>query len=268
MFEKKFTLDYPASDIYSKRVIRRVQKELLKMALEICSILQNHDIPYFITCGTLLGAVRHSGFIPWDDDFDLFLFDDSYDEAIGVLKKTISSNLLVHGVENDPHYFAAWNRIINLNTATLDGGLYNPHNKILKYQCIGVDLYRLKKINENSIKQYKDEEALRFFERKKNIGLISKGEYLAHCEQLKGSLSEPIRASDTGVDVFMFMLLLKNALPINSVLPLKSYRFEGEIFYGPSDHDFVLKSLYGDYKKIPNFDQRRPHFKAVKFFNQ
>ena len=67
--------------------IKRVQERLLKMAKEIASILEDHDIPYQIAFGTLLGAVRHKGFIPWDDDFDFFLFDDSYEKAMEVLQK-------------------------------------------------------------------------------------------------------------------------------------------------------------------------------------
>ena len=53
--------------------IKRVQKRLLEMGTVIARILEKHDIPYMITFGTLLGAVRHHGFIPWDDDFDIFL---------------------------------------------------------------------------------------------------------------------------------------------------------------------------------------------------
>ena len=62
--------------MYTQEDVKKVQKRLLEMAVVIRDILEAHQIPYFITYGTLLGAVRHKGFIPWDDDFDLYLFDE------------------------------------------------------------------------------------------------------------------------------------------------------------------------------------------------
>ena len=55
--------------------VKRVQETLLKMAKTIAGILEANDIPYMIAFGTLLGAVRHIVFIPWDDDFEFYLFD-------------------------------------------------------------------------------------------------------------------------------------------------------------------------------------------------
>ena len=51
--------------------IIKIQERLLYMAKAIKHVLENNNIPYFITYGTLLGAVRHRGFIPWDDDIDV-----------------------------------------------------------------------------------------------------------------------------------------------------------------------------------------------------
>ena len=65
------------------------------MAVVIRDILESHNIPYFITYGTLLGAVRHQGFIPWDDDFDFYLFDDSYDKAIHALRAEMPVNMFL-----------------------------------------------------------------------------------------------------------------------------------------------------------------------------
>ena len=64
--------------------MKQIQERLLSMAKSICGILENNEIPYMITLGTLLGAVRHGGFIPWDTDFDLHLFDESYDVKLDV----------------------------------------------------------------------------------------------------------------------------------------------------------------------------------------
>ena len=73
--------------MYTQEDIRKVQQCLLRMAKEIAGVLEGNGIQYFIAYGTLLGAVRHQGFIPWDDDLDFYLFDDSYDRAIELLRE-------------------------------------------------------------------------------------------------------------------------------------------------------------------------------------
>ena len=80
-------IDFPEVPGYPKETLKKVQGRLLEMAKSICSILEKNDIPYMLAVGTLLGAVRHQGFIPWDDDFDIFIFDDVYEDAIKCLRK-------------------------------------------------------------------------------------------------------------------------------------------------------------------------------------
>ena len=75
--------------------IKRVQNRLLEMGKVIADILERNNIPYMITFGTLLGAVRHGGFIPWDDDFDMFLFEDSYEKAMEVLSKELPMDMFL-----------------------------------------------------------------------------------------------------------------------------------------------------------------------------
>lgn len=72
--------------------VPRVQQVLLSMAVSIRDVLDRHDIPYMMAYGTLLGAVWHKGFIPWDDDLDFYLFDDSYERAIQYLREELPAD--------------------------------------------------------------------------------------------------------------------------------------------------------------------------------
>ena len=98
--------------------VKRIQSRLLEMAVAVRDILEKHHIPYFLTYGSLLGAVRHQGFIPWDDDFDLYLFDDSYDEAMKVLGAELPGDMFLEYWETEPLFFHAWAHVKDMHSRT------------------------------------------------------------------------------------------------------------------------------------------------------
>ena len=69
--------------------VRDIQLVLLEMAKDIDAICQKNNIPYFLNGGSALGAVRHEGFIPWDDDFDIGMMYSDYVRFIQVLKEQL-----------------------------------------------------------------------------------------------------------------------------------------------------------------------------------
>lgn len=258
-------LDFPTTTGYTKKDVKKVQSILLEMAKIACRILEFHKIPYFITNGTLLGAVRHKAFIPWDDDFDIFLFDDTYQNAIRCLKNDLPEHLIIHSIENDTHYFHAWNRVKNLKTKIIPNQMYHQDNNILKYQCLSIDLYRIKKMKEDDVENYKITEALEFFKRKLQSGLIDNEEYNKNIKKLNAKLNKlqnnKLKKSIT--DIYMFMLLLKKPLHPRDIFPLREYCFEDTNFLGPNNYKNVLTSLYGDYRTIPEYRERKTKIKRI-----
>lgn len=264
--EHLYSLDFPTHPGYGRDQIQHVQNVVLDMGVQVCRILERHGLPYFITNGTLVGAALYESFVPWDDDFDLFLFDDTYDEAMRVLQAELPGHLIVHGIQNDPLYFPAWNRIKNVQSHALDSGLYNPDNRLLKYPCLSVDLYRIKKTPRNRVDLYKIEEALVFFEKKHRFGIIDTPQYEASVNPLRQKKTEleALVAGLSDEDVYMFMVMLKQPLRHNELFPLKRYTFSGHSFWGPQSSDALLSSLYGpDYKTIPDYERRNTRFSQV-----
>ena len=155
--------------------IKQIQDRLLNIALEITSILEKHEIPHFIGYGTLLGAVRHQGFIPWDDDFDFFLFDDSYEEAINVLRKELNQNYFVEDKLTEENFFHGWSRVKDLNSVV--SYKEKTDDSIYRKQGLTIDLFRAYYTSFGNLNQFMNEQKLSYLNRKLKHGIISENEY-------------------------------------------------------------------------------------------
>lgn len=88
-------------------------------------------------------GVRHKGFIPWDDDFDFYLFDESYDDALKVLKQNLPNNMFLEYFDTEPLYFHAWAHVKDLYTEC-DCQQF-PQDGAYAHHGVSIDLYRTKK---------------------------------------------------------------------------------------------------------------------------
>lgn len=92
--------------------LKVVQNEGLKILVEVDRICKKHNIKYFLESGTLLGAVRHKGFIPWDDDVDIALLRDDYERLIKVLQEELSDQYFLQMHQTDNNFPFGFARIL------------------------------------------------------------------------------------------------------------------------------------------------------------
>ena len=85
-------------------LLRRQQLVMLEMAKVLDRICKKHNIPYFLYAGSLLGAIRHDGFIPWDDDFDVALLRKDYHRLLKILPDELPSNIVLQSNDTDKNY--------------------------------------------------------------------------------------------------------------------------------------------------------------------
>lgn len=91
--------------------LRQLQLEELDILKEFVHICDKYDLGYYLVGGTLLGAVRHSGFIPWDDDIDVAMLRGDYERFAEVCQAELDPQYFYQSSETDPYYFLTYAKI-------------------------------------------------------------------------------------------------------------------------------------------------------------
>lgn len=231
-------------------LLKRLQAIEFEMAVAIKDIFERNGIRYVIEYGSLLGAVRHGGFIPWDDDFDYVVFEDDYEKASEALRKELPEKYVLHDRRSDPNYFYSFSKVRHLHSIAIEEGFTDN----LIYKGISIDLFK-GRIEKNN--RY----ARRLF--------IAKSHLKSHWNKAKSmrSITEWgkvfLYALKTGYVGLFHSLAWKSDyfhkspdtdqyfIPLDKYLPLSTVLFNGVAFAAPHDYDYVLTDRYGDWRSIP-----------------
>lgn len=107
----KKSLLYESDEEMDPHALETVHELLLYMLLTVDKICKKHGIRYFLAGGTLLGAIRHHGFIPWDDDVDIMLLRPDYNRLLRILAKELPEPFFLQTTETEPGYHQAFAKI-------------------------------------------------------------------------------------------------------------------------------------------------------------
>jgi len=252
--------------------LRQVQRKLLDIALTVDGLCQKHNIPMFMIAGTMLGAVRHKGFIPWDDDMDFAVPYEQYDKLIKVLRDELPKHLRCLTYDMSETYQIPWIKVEDVNSQVIDNCLDLPVDRM---PGLTIDIFPLVRCQKDKcdvivrkiqrwikIKRYVYTKSNKVNSRLKNT--------------MKNIISAIFPISST--NICNRIMKLTDSIPTGNHYiipmdpnysnryfsrqwfePLTKYKFENHSFYGAVDYDNYLRELYNNYMELPPEDKRRTH---------
>lgn len=256
---------------------RELQIQELEILLEFQRICQRHGLRYFLTAGTLLGAVRHSGFIPWDDDIDIAMPREDFERLPVVCRTELDLQYFFQDYTTEPNFPYYFAKIRKNGTEVYEAGL----DDIEMHKGVYIDIFPLDICPDRAWK------AVLFFKGVEllNCALLSKVSKRFLCGYRKWYMRtayHTLRHLPKGA-LFALREWLRKAMAVGASgkrlctvsgrhgYPRETYQvqwferaqelyFEGRTFPVPGGWDELLCSMYGDYMTIPPEEEQERHF--------
>jgi lipopolysaccharide cholinephosphotransferase len=253
--------------------VEEIKEEQLKILKDIHQFCEANQLNYFLSCGTLLGAVRHLGYIPWDDDIDIMMPRPDYDKFITLYGQTQYSYQVadISIDQSYPYPFAK---------------AYNPQTSLVEYSTvkydigINVDIFPIDGLPENGKKRKTHLKKMILLKIIRNIKAtkyncnrtIIKTLFLIFLKIMLCVF--PYKKIVIGIDKLSRKYNYADSKYVSSLYFGESidryfqksifeeftcHEFEGSFFRIPLHYDLFLTAIYGDYMQLPPVEKRKTH---------
>lgn len=268
----------------SNKDLRKAQLLMLKILKEVHKICEENNIKYFLSDGTLIGAIRHQGFIPWDDDLDIGMLREDYEKFCKIAPQILSENFILQNFQTDKGYGLQFGKVILKNTVWIEKVAKNTNRQ---WSGIYIDIFPYDNITENKKMQklinrlyifiqglilikFKYINISNYESMAKKLKYVLKKIYLCTISKklliyIRDSICKRyLNKSKTLVTKYGGNFY-KNQNPYNFYKDLTLQNFEDTSFYIPKNYDKILKNLYGNYMDIPPIEKQRQH--GIEYFD-
>jgi lipopolysaccharide cholinephosphotransferase len=239
-------------------VLRQAQCRMLDMLLYLDNVCREQHITYMLSDGNVLGALRHQGFIPWDDDVDVYVERKDWKRLVHYLKHHPHHQFVIQDHDTDPHYYGSWVILRDLHSEyVIDSELHN----IRKFKGLQIDIFPI--------------------ERGCNMFLHRLARAFTWWNNRRNGVSHPLLASffyyfqfDFLYPVFRVMSRLFSRrryymhsygaywihrIPVEQCFPPKLVMFEGHMLPCPAKPEEYLHNIFGEYMDLPPKNERCTH---------
>ena len=267
-------------------LLHQIDLEIVK---EVVSLCEKYGLKYYMLGGTMLGAIRHNGFIPWDDDIDLGLFRDDYEKFLEVASE-LPNHLKIVNYRNTPTYQYYITRVLDIETKVIEERIGNDN----KYTNVSIDIFPIDGTPNNKILRkiyffrvlyhralmslcYKDS-----IDRKRSRSGAEKIllwtmkripiERMTSPYRQKAIIDKLLRKQTINGSKYIGNIMgayrTKEIVPAEFFGEGKMYQFEDIELRGMEKAEEYLKWTYGNYMELPPEDKRKTHFKLLEIHGQ
>ena len=256
------------------------QKVLLDMLAWFHEFCKENDITYYAVGGTMIGAARHKGFIPWDDDIDLVVPRKDYKRLISGFKEQIDHYILESPYSGNKDFLYSYSKLYDINTTYTERTRHNCKRGLY------LDIFPLDAIGNS------EKEAInnyRKFDRKRKLLLTRtcairkerswyKNLSIIACRLIPSFLIDDKKlsievdeiANNLNKPEYLYVANLGGSYGTKEIVKKEVfgkptlYRFEDIEIYGPEQYDSYLQHIYGDWRKLPPEDKRTTNHDYVE----
>ena len=246
-----------------------LQKKLFEMFSWLTEFIDKNGLRYYVVGGTMLGAVRHEGFIPWDDDIDIGMPRSDYEKLVELLKEPIEHYVIESPKSDAKDFLYSFAKFYDMDTSMTEF----VRKKVVR--GVYIDIFPLDGIGETqeeSIKNYKKIDRMNMLlatkvckyrkERKwwKNLAIFFGRLIPVNVKKLIKKLDNACAKRDFDKSNYVGELMstyrYKEIMPKEIFGKPTPYKFEGITVYGPEKADEYLTKLYRDWRKLPPENKR------------
>ena len=273
---------------YEHKVLKKIQQEELKVLKEFIRICDKYDINYFGVFGTVIGTVRHQGFIPWDDDMDFGMLRDDYEKFKKVAPEEFGDLYGLAGPDCVQKYYNFVSKMYKKNTRFVTNYDHGNFEMGINIDIFVFDDLAMNRKARN--KQMKKALFLRKLYMTKNVNfytssVFTKGNLMGRIacglmhyawkvlpvtnEWLAKKWKEnATRYHGTSKVVTQFndTMIWESRISIDDLFPLVELPFEDIKIKVPKNYDKILRELYGDYMQLPPKEKRQNHYPYILQF--
>lgn len=264
--------------------LQKVDTETLKILVDI---FERENLNYYIIAGSLLGAVRHKGFIPWDDDLDIGLPRPDYEKFLEFRKEWLPLNYLAENYSTMDEYKYYITRVYNKNVEVreirgnstettyasidlfpMDG---TPNNKFLRKAFVfKIMFYRMlaslanyKNIDKRRKRSFLEKALIIFFRFLHPETWLNQKKIYKHIDSL---LKKQNYTDSEYIGSLMGAYRQKEVFPKSYIGSRVKYKFSNFWVFGPENSHSYLRHMYGNYMEIPDSDQikEKQHFEIIE----
>lgn len=279
-----------SAKFYDTETLQKVQKTELSIFKDFKEVCEKNSLTYFGLAGTGIGALRHGGFIPWDDDIDVGLLRKDYDKLIEIFKRDYSDKYTIVNGDEFSNYPLMTTRIVLNGTKFIEHSLKNidcPLGIFLDvyaFDCAAADEKARKKqafgawfFSKLLILKHIPFPVLPYYGIKKkiahcvtacawaflNVFCISHKWPYNKCKKFSCKYND----TDTGFyGYFCDTAMFSNFFEKQDLLPVREEKFEDTVMHFPKNLEKSLTNMFGDYMQLPPPEKRKNHYPYILEF--